>query len=410
MRRVSLLLCLLCAALAGCGGGGGGGGDGGSTPKAAASPPPTATTPANVLPISVNIGLGNSTNLPFASVTVCTAGNPNQCQTINDIIVDTGSFGLRVLASALPGSVLLQQVADSNNFPIVECSQFADGSSWGPVKTADVTIGSKTAGAIPIQVIGDPNFSTVPGACSSTGPIHNTAQTFGANGVLGIGAFAHDCGNLCVTNTSNLYFICPPGQDCQATTVPLNNQVQNPVAFFPTDNNGVVITLPAVPAAGATSVDGSLIFGIGTQSNNGLGNARVFALNSSGNFSTLYNGQSYTRSFFDSGSNALFIQDSTIPVCTDASVKGFYCPASTLNLTATIASSSGATGVVDFSVANALNLLNGNPSFTAFSNLAAPSALPNSFSWGLPFFYGRTVYTALEGSSTPGGTGPYVAY
>jgi len=30
--------------------------------------------------------------------------------------------------------------------------------------------------------------------------------------------------------------------------------------------------------------------------------------------------------------------------------------------------------------------------------------------FGLPFFYGRTVYTALDGATTPGGTGPYFAY
>lgn len=414
MRRIPVLLFLILG-LAACGGGGGGGG--GDTPvtKAPDNPPPQdpppATTPDNnVLPITVNAGLGNSTNLPFASVTVCAQGNSAQCQTINNIIVDTGSFGLRIIASALPDSINLQQVVDTNNAPIVECAQFADGPSWGPVKIADVTLAGKTAGGIPIQVIGDAAFPNVPADCSSTGPLHNTAQTFGANGVLGVGVFNQDCGNYCVTNPAKLYFVCPQGGTCQPTTVPLLNQVQNPVALFSNDNNGVVIMLPAVPDAGAATVSGSLIFGIGTQSNNAMGNARVFDLDANGNFSTLYNGQSYTRSFLDSGSNALFIHDSSIPLCTDSRVNGFYCPSSTLNLNATIATASGATGVINFSVANALSLLQGNPSFTAFTNLAAQGPLANSFSWGLPFFFGRTVYTALEGKSTPGGTGPYVAY
>lgn len=411
MWRIPVLLSLILG-LAACGGGGGGGGD--STPVTKApitSDPPPAEPLTNVLPITVNAGLGNSTNLPFASVTVCTAGNANQCQTIDNIIVDTGSYGLRILASALPSSINLQQVGDPNNFPIVECAQFADGPSWGPVKIADVTLGSKTAGAIPIQVIGDPAYPNVPEDCSNTGPLHNTVETFGANGVLGVGVFSHDCGDFCVTNPTNLYFICPPGGvACQMTTLSLINQVQNPVALFSTDNNGVVITLPAVPAEGAATVNGSLIFGIGTESNNAMGNARVFPLDANGNFSTLYNGQSYTRSFLDSGSNALFIHDDGIPLCSDSRVQGFYCPNSTLNLTATIATTSGANGVIDFSVANALQLLVGNPSFYAFSNLAAKGPLPNSFSWGLPFFFGRTVFTALENRSTPGGNGPYVAY
>jgi hypothetical protein len=28
----------------------------------------------------------------------------------------------------------------------------------------------------------------------------------------------------------------------------------------------------------------------------------------------------------------------------------------------------------------------------------------------LPFFYGRNVFTAIEGQNTPAGLGPYVAY
>jgi hypothetical protein len=30
------------------------------------------------------------------------------------------------------------------------------------------------------------------------------------------------------------------------------------------------------------------------------------------------------------------------------------------------------------------------------------------FDWGLPFFYGRAVYTAIEGRGTP--AGPYFAF
>lgn len=55
----------------------------------------------------------------------------------------------------------------------------------------------------------------------------------------------------------------------------LSQQVQNPVALFVTDNNGVIIELPQVSAL-ATSVNGSLVFGIGTQSNNGVNGATVY--------------------------------------------------------------------------------------------------------------------------------------
>jgi hypothetical protein len=34
----------------------------------------------------------------------------------------------------------------------------------------------------------------------------------------------------------------------------------------------------------------------------------------------------------------------------------------------------------------------------------------NTFDWGLPFFYGRRVATAIENQQTATGTGPYVAF
>jgi hypothetical protein len=47
----------------------------------------------------------------------------------------------------------------------------------------------------------------------------------------------------------------------------------------------------------------------------------------------------------------------------------------------------------------------------AISNLAGPGGNRTSgFIFGLPFFYGRTVFTAINGASTPGGAGPYFAY
>jgi hypothetical protein len=35
---------------------------------------------------------------------------------------------------------------------------------------------------------------------------------------------------------------------------------------------------------------------------------------------------------------------------------------------------------------------------------------PGGFAWGLPFFFGRTVFTAIDGQTTPGGVGPYFAF
>ena len=95
----------------------------------------------------------------------------------------------------------------------------------------------------------------------------------------------------------------------------------------------------------------------------------------------------------------------------------FYCPQpplSTLNLFATNQGTNGATSTVNFQVTNAQQLFAVNPSFTAFRNLAGSDSdsdsLADTFDWGLPFFYGRSVFNAIEGRNTPGGLGPYVAY
>ena len=87
---------------------------------------------------------------------------------------------------------------------LLECTQFVDGYSWGPVALADVKIAGESAGSVPVQVIGDPGFTTVPTNCSGTGKAEDTVAAFGANGLLGVGVFAQDCGAGCVSNAANM--------------------------------------------------------------------------------------------------------------------------------------------------------------------------------------------------------------
>ena len=373
------------------------------------SPNPIVPSGNNVLAISVNTGpAGNYANGAFASVTVCVPGS-STCQMIDGVLVDTGSSGLRILSSALTVS-LPQQNASGGN-PVVECLPFVNGYTWGPVQTADLQISGEKASSVAIQVLSDTDFP-VPSACANNGTSMDTLSALGANGILGVGVFAQDCGAACVsTGASNpdLYYECP-ASGCVVVGEGLSQQVQNPVALFSTDNNGVIIELPAVSGP-ETSLSGSLIFGIGTQSNNGLTGATVYTVDANGNFITTYSNQPYNQSFIDSGSNGLYFLDTGttgIPVCGDATF--VYCPSSTQNLSATNAGSTGApSGTVNFSVANADDLFNNNPNAAVFAQLAGPNSLIG-FDWGLPFFFGRNVFTAIEGQSTPGGTGPYWAY
>jgi Protein of unknown function (DUF3443) len=366
------------------------------------------TSVSNVQPISVSGGpTGDYVDGAFTSVTVCTAGT-STCQTIDGVLVDTGSSGLRILSSALTIPLTQQKAPDGN--PVAECLPFVDSYTWGPVQTTDVQIAGEKASSLPIQVISDSDFP-VPSLCSDNGPSADTLSTLGANGILGVGSFPQDCGGACVsTGPSNpdLYFECPTS-GCTVVGESLVQQVENPVVLFAADNNGVIIEIPAVSAPEA-SVSGSLVFGIGTQSNNGLGTATVYAVDGYGNFTTSYNSQSYNGSFLDSGSNGLYFLTSSlagIPACGDAAF--FYCPTSTQNLSATNKGSNGASGTVNFSVGNADDLFNNNPTASVFADLAGPNSI-SGFDWGLPFFFGHNVFTAIDGQTAPGGTTPYWAY
>ena len=64
---------------------------------------------------------------------------------------------------------------------------------------------------------------------------------------------------------------------------------------------------------------------------------------------------------------------------------------------------------VNFSIANALALF-ANQDNVAFANVGGTSALSGYFDWGLPFYFGRNVFTSIEGQTTPVGTGPFVAF
>ena len=323
-----------------------------STTSSPASQGSTQVT--NVQSITVNEGpASNYVDGAFTSVTVCAPGSTTNCQTIGGILVDTGSSGLRILSSAL--TVSLPQQTDSSGNPIVECAAFADGVTWGPVQKADVKMAGELASSLPIQVIGASNFSTIPSACTGQGVPEDNLANLGANGLLGIGQAIQDCGLVCAGAgfVQDTYFSCP-SSGCAAITQSLAQQVQNPVASFATDNNGVIVELPAVSGSEAT-VTGSLIFGIGTQSNNGLGGATVFGTDPFGDFTTTYKSTLY-QSFLDSGSNGIYFLNTSVtglPVCTDLTF--LYCPttAQTINVVNMAQpGTNGATAPVSFIAGN----------------------------------------------------------
>ena len=365
----------------------------------------TVSSTANVLPITVNGALCSSAtsagyfNKPCVSVTICLPGTAT-CQTVNDILLDTGSYGLRIFNSAIPGLTLPQVASGSGS--LAECINFGDGSSiWGPIQLASVQLGSEAPVQVPIQVI-DNSFGT-PASCGTPDPDPVTA---GYTGILGIGPFAQDCGASCVNLRRNgMYFSCT-GSSCSGTAVTLADQVQNPVASLPVDNNGLLVQLPGAQPGGATSLTGSLILGIGTQANNTPASPTVFPNDQSGNLGTVFEGVSSDNSFLDTGSNGLFFPSTLLPLCS-GSDSSWYCPPSTQLLPATITGTSGSpSAAVSFDVGNFSTLFSSNNQ--VFSEMGGTALAGAGFDWGLPFFLGRSVFIGIGGSSL--GNGPFVAY
>ncbi|TDN67972.1 DUF3443 domain-containing protein [Paraburkholderia sp. BL10I2N1] len=395
--------------LAACGGGGGdsgnssSSGDGISSLPAGPTQQPIPVGAANTVAITVDKGLGNLINIPTVSVTVCVPGT-STCQTIDHVQLDTGSYGLRVLNTALNATLAsgLTPLTVNGSQQLAECTQFADGFTWGTVRSADVIVGQKLASAIPIQVVGD--LTTVPAGC--TGVAENTVAQLHVNGILGVGVAPYDCGAGCQNAASSNYFGCVNG-NCTAVGVSTAQQVANPVPRFTGDNNGLIVQLPPVPNTGAPSATGTLVFGIGTQSNNPLAAAQTFTSNAAGDLVNSTFNNVTVSAFFDTGSNGYFFNDTSLPVC-GSNEPGFYCPATAQTRPATVRGSNSSTATITMSIVSAATLVS-NGSNYAFNTLAGPGVNGTSVDFGLPFFFGRYVYYGIDQRASSG-PAPFIAF
>jgi len=410
----------------------------------------------NVATVKVGTNSAGFPNGLFTSVTVCgptirpVGQNPPDgppsaptCQTIDNILVDTNSVGLRLIETPAVDSLTLPVVTDSSNNTLQECVQFPDFTYvWGPVARATVQIAGETAAqvplegetaktGIPIQIITSPLYlsTAAPASCLASPPAGgmpiaaDTLQTLGAAGILGVGSFLQDCGSACASITPpSQYYTCP-SKVCSLAAVPQNLQVWNPVAAFAYDHNGLSLTLPSASGGGSDSITGSLIFGIGTTTNNALGSAEIFAIDAYGNFPqvTLYVPNSdenlppiplvnylspQNGSYLDTASPAIYFSDAqslSIPECLDSGSKalGLYCPAFVTNYSADVYGTNNAKVNVSWNVDNAATLLKGGSS--VLNALGGDSGIGVSTDYvdlGLPFFLGRTIFVGFAGSTT----------
>jgi Protein of unknown function (DUF3443) len=404
--------------------------------------PFTATvTGSNTMPITLATPgtPGAYVNEPTVSVKICVPGSTMECQIIDNVLLDTGSFGLRIFQSVVTIPLVNETTSvptappspappDTSSGTVAECAQFGTGMTWGPVATADVYLGGEPVASlsgagtpsstgVPIQLI-NIDYETIPAVCVMP---DKTPESAGYNGILGVGQFGTDCAGSnceaflgydpyykCDANECNIITTGSTGPDAAFTT---SMMVTNPATAFSnstgTDINGLAVVLPAIPAGGATAVTGTLIFGIGTASNNNASGTVTLNADGNGFISTQFNGTTGLEGFIDSGSNGLYFPGTpALPACGDA--QGFFCSNPIQQLNATMASTSGnGAASVAFEVVNADGLFNSG--FSAFPTLAGGGA-QDQFDWGLPFFFGRTVYVGFAGKSSSLGTGPYWAF
>jgi hypothetical protein len=414
----------------------------------------TGLAPSNSVSVTVSLGpAGTSVNTPLTTITVCQPGTTN-CTTIPNVMVDIGSVGLRVLSTYVSGLALPQVYDPSSGYPVYECVEWGGLSySWGQVQMATVQIGGESASQVPAAYGGTAN-SGIPIQVISPGVtpptevyyqgqvIYNpclvnpaTDQLSGGNNddsvasfrgyaILGVGNFLQDCGIDCtsLTTTNGEYLACGSigSSTCDIDAVSLQNQVWNPVAAFSSsDTNGLVLQLASIPASGQATANGTLTFGIDTQPNNAIPNtATIYGLDQYGLFESVVFGNTVysppsNPGFIDSGSVLLYVSDPTTLTSVtgidtvDCTSSILYCPAQTLNFDITVNGSNGASGTVPLSIANAASVLNPNPTFAAFNDLGAnggTSPANDMFDLGLGFFFGRTVFVGIAGTSVSGVT------
>ncbi|MCA8050452.1 DUF3443 family protein [Burkholderia arboris] len=383
-----------------CGGGDGGSGNNNNSGNNGNSG--SDGNSGNTAVITVGPGVANVINIPTISLKVCAPGTSN-CQVVNNVLVDTASYGLRLVGSAVSGVLNNLPQVTSGGAPVAECGKFVSSYTWGSVRTVDLSIGTEQATSLPVQIIGDLGTTNVPTSCTNGGASANSASALGANGILGIGPAPYDCGTTCATSTSssNNYYACPNGSNanCAVTLVPLAQQVANPVHRF-ADNNGLSVQMPAISTSGQASATGTLTFGLPD-----LTGKTVMTSTTTGDVSATFQGRNVTA-FFDTGSNAYFFNDSTQTVCSRNTE--FYCPASATTYSATLSGQNGASGVVSMPVTNADSLFS-NPSTFAFSNIAGPFGSSSWLDIGMPHFYGKTIYFGMDKTAS-GGAQPFVAF
>ena len=368
----------------------------------------TAQAEGNIVPVKVHLlASGEGNNHLFVDVTVCNA--EKQCQTVPDVLVDTGSSGLRLFRPALQG-LDLRAVTVRDDRPVGVGEHFGAGDLWGKLHWARVRIGGlETSQEITIEVHDAPS----PGESVPAGYGDRDMRVCPAmgNGILGIAAERYSPGR---------YFAAAGGtgplaqSDWNPVKLDKSRRLSNPIIHFPDPyNNGSVISLPEVDASnGQKTVQGWLGFGIGepTAMLYPQG-SRVITheLDQASRFPVKLGERSFDV-LLDSGGSGVILDLDHLGIAHDKCFPGLYSPAALMPLHFTVTSAGH-----EIKLARALPIGPGAKMLKAiemgYAVLPTLAPRPDEVrakegelgpgTLGLPFFYGRTVATGLQGSVNP---------
>lgn len=372
----------------------------------------SVSNPPNVMPVSfLNFQ-------PVVTVTVCLPGTQS-CQTIPNVMLDSGSDGLRVFATGLPTGLPAVQNAGGDH-KVALCSVLGGGkATWGPIVYADVILGGERALKVPIQAM-DSTFPGLPDGCQNLAT--DRASMSGLNGILGVGTGLRPQAQR--RPKGNGFFSCQ-GSHCTPCdglldwgkcvgNFPAPPSDFNPIHFLTVDNNGWILQLPTPAVDGSDSLTGTLILGLGTQKNNlPPPELQKFPIDAEGFFPVEFRGQIY-KGVLDTGTAFwVFPQELTdVAHCKGhGRVAQFYCPPSPVDYQIVLLNrSTQKSAAISFQIINATLLKHSGAANNIGLSLGEESFAQGIFLLGAPFFMGRTIYYGLIGAQTPLGPGPFNAF
>ncbi len=365
----------------------------------------------NIVPVEVRqLCRSSKCNKLFVEVTVCNAAQ--QCRTVPNVLVDTGSPGLRLRRDAL-GGLDLDAVRTLDQRPLGNWSHFGAGELWGTLHWAQVRIGHlATTEAIPIELFDRPSPEEILPDGYGGVDMRDKLNRAAGNGILGISSHRRSPEGYFV-------FVASGGTGGSDDWVPVrldkSLKLANPIVHFPAPyDNGSVISLPEVNwRRGQRAAQGWLGFGLG---------APTAALFPAGSRVIAHEFDEHHRIpvtlakrhvdvMVDSGTNVLALDLEHLGLARHRLFEHCYDPAVLTPIALAVRSAAG-----EVKLARPLYV---GPADNVHKMFRGYAVLPTIALWpdprkvvnarkkkkenvlGLPFFFSRTVATGLQGTVNP---------